>query len=227
MEIEFVAQTIKQGGVVVPNLLLKHYKQLELNGYELAFLLQIMSFHLEGETFPTPSSIAERMTLADAQVALLYQRLVGHNFITISNDETGKETVSLDPLYEKLAFLLLGKAHQTVKEVKQEAQSLYSRFEAEFGRPLSPLECETLKVWTSDEKYNEDLIIHALKEAVLLNKLNLRYIDRILYAWRRRGITTVAQVEREDRTVVPKKTQEETNAQEAPRPAPVYNWLEQ
>ncbi len=33
------------------------------------------------------------------------------------------------------------------KEIKQLQVNLYTVFEKEFGRPLSPFECETLRMW--------------------------------------------------------------------------------
>ena len=47
-----------------------------------------------------------------------------------------------------------------------------SSIEEEFGRPLSPLECETLAIWQDQDQHDAILIKHALKEAVLSGKLS-------------------------------------------------------
>ena len=39
-----------------------------------------------------------------------------------------------------------------------------------------------------DEGFREDLILAALKEAVYNGVTNLRYIDKILYEWQKKGI---------------------------------------
>ena len=70
---------------------------------------------------------------------------------------------------------------------------LYQRFEAEFSRPLSPIEAETLSMWLDEDGHKTELIIAALREAVVSGKLNFRYIDRILFEWKRNGVQTLQQ----------------------------------
>ena len=67
-------------------------------------------------------------------------------------------------------------------------KSLFVTFEQEFGRPLSPIEFQQLLDWAAE--YREELIIQALTEAVIANKRNFRYIDRILLNWQRENIRT-------------------------------------
>ncbi|WP_308639183.1 DnaD domain protein [Paenibacillus silvisoli] len=66
---------------------------------------------------------------------------------------------------------------------------LFSVFEQEFGRPLSPMECETISAWVDQDRYPDELIRFALKEAVFAGKLHFRYIDRILIEWSRNRVT--------------------------------------
>lgn len=79
------------------------------------------------------------------------------------------------------------------KEAKKDNQdiNLYMLFETEFGRPLSPFEIETLNVWVDQDGHDQHLVKAALKEAVIAGKINLRYIDRILFDWKKRGFKTV------------------------------------
>jgi len=76
---------------------------------------------------------------------------------------------------------------------EQETPNLYSIFEQEFARPLSPMEYETITGWIERDQYPEPLIVLALKEAVFAGKVNFRYIDRILLEWQRNSIRTVEQ----------------------------------
>lgn len=39
-----------------------------------------------------------------------------------------------------------------------EQKSLYTIFEEEFARPLSPLECETLSIWLDQDHHDAQLI---------------------------------------------------------------------
>jgi DNA replication protein len=69
--------------------------------------------------------------------------------------------------------------------------NLFQLFEQEFGRPLSPMEYETINGWLDQDGYAEELIRFALKESVFAGKLHFRYIDRILLEWSRNRVTNV------------------------------------
>ncbi|MFE4710097.1 DnaD domain-containing protein [Paenibacillus sp. NPDC056722] len=77
---------------------------------------------------------------------------------------------------------------------EEESRSLFSVFEKEFGRPLSPMECETISGWVDQDQYLEELILLALKEAVFAGKLHFRYIDRILLEWSRNRLKNAQDV---------------------------------
>ena len=51
------------------------------------------------------------------------------------------------------------------------------------------MEYEIIKAWL-DNNMSEELITEALKEATFNGVSNLRYIDKILYEWEKRGIKT-------------------------------------
>ncbi|MWC28515.1 DnaD domain-containing protein [Paenibacillus sp. MMS18-CY102] len=69
------------------------------------------------------------------------------------------------------------------------SSNLFAVFEQEFGRPLSPMECETIAAWLDQDRYSDEIIRFALKEAVFAGKLHFRYIDRILLEWSRNRVT--------------------------------------
>src|SRR5690625_4495392 len=87
------------------------------------------------------------------------------------------------------------KSEKTIEKEEKEKKNLYSMFESEFGRPLSPIEMETLVMWIEDDKYSPELIQLALREAVLSQVYNFKYIDRILLNWEKKNIRTKKQVE--------------------------------
>ncbi|MDQ0192939.1 DnaD domain protein [Paenibacillus wynnii] len=80
------------------------------------------------------------------------------------------------------------------KDIEEESRSLFSIFEKEFGRPLSPMECETISGWLDQDRYPEELILLALKESVFAGKLHFRYIDRILLEWSRNRVKNAQDV---------------------------------
>ena len=69
-------------------------------------------------------------------------------------------------------------------------------FEKEFGRTLSPMEYEIINAW-QENNISDETIILALKEAVYNGVTNLRYIDRILSEWTKKGIKTKEDLEKE------------------------------
>ncbi|WP_340004121.1 DnaD domain-containing protein [Paenibacillus sp. FSL K6-0276] len=78
--------------------------------------------------------------------------------------------------------------------VEEESRNLFSIFEKEFGRPLSPMECETISSWVDQDRYPEELILLALKESVFAGKVHFRYIDRILLEWARNRVKNAQDV---------------------------------
>lgn len=89
--------------------------------------------------------------------------------------------------------ILGGPADTMLFSLDEEHQpdSLYTQFEQTFGRPLSPIEVETLQIWVEEDGYAEELIIAALREAHSVGKLFIRYIDRILLEWQRNQVNSV------------------------------------
>lgn len=75
--------------------------------------------------------------------------------------------------------------------------NIYTIIEAEFGRTLSGMEYEVITEWIDNSKYSEELILLAVKEAVVKNSISIKYIDTILYNWYRGNIKTVADAKRQ------------------------------
>ena len=78
------------------------------------------------------------------------------------------------------------------KENKKE-KDIYTLFEEEFGRTISPIEYETIAQMVSD--YSEDFVKKALSEAVLNKALSIKYISKILVNWQKNGLNSIKQVE--------------------------------
>ena len=66
-------------------------------------------------------------------------------------------------------------------------RSLFDTFESEFGRPLSEREMEKLNEWVKST--HKKLIIYALRQASLDEKLSFPYIDKIISNWKTKGYT--------------------------------------
>ncbi len=70
--------------------------------------------------------------------------------------------------------------------------NIYNIIEQEFGRPISPMECEIINTWD----YPIDVIKLAIKEAVSSNNCAIKYIDRIIFNWKKKNIKSVADAEK-------------------------------
>lgn len=69
----------------------------------------------------------------------------------------------------------------------QEKPSLFELFEDEFKRPLTQVEMQRLFDW--QKEHGEQLVMYALREAILNNAYHFNYIDKILCEWQRNGMT--------------------------------------
>ncbi|WP_042457763.1 DnaD domain-containing protein [Neobacillus dielmonensis] len=224
---------LEHGTITVPTLLFSEYRRLNLTETELVLLLNILTSIENGNPFPTPEQLSERMTVSIAECNDLLRRLIQRGFLEIidgySNEGIRFEMYSIKPLWEKLIeqFLLMNKAEKEVSK-KSEETDLYTCFEQEFGRPLSPFECESLAMWMDDDHHDPDIIKAALREAVMSGKLNFRYIDRILFEWKKNGIKTIDQAKNHGRKFRQYQSQKGKVRDDSSQPTvPFYNWLEQ
>ncbi len=64
-------------------------------------------------------------------------------------------------------------------------------------------------MWMDQDEHDPTIIKAALREAVLSGKLNFRYIDRILFEWKKNGIKTIEQAQQHAKSFA--KTKESKN----------------
>ena len=96
--------------------------------------------------------------------------------------ELSEEYISLDLLYKKIINLII----DNKEEKTLDNSDIFSIFESEFGRPISSMECQIIKGWI-DDGFSHELIMEGLKEAIYNGVTSLRYIEKILYDWRKKG----------------------------------------
>lgn len=200
-------QALSIGSISISGLLLKHYKRLQMTELDMMLIIHLQYFREhEQKEFPTWEELQERMSASYDQIVQSVQRLLKSKLIEI---EDGRDPVTgvryeryiLKPLYTKLASLMREQPsesdstigdHTVTVQAKKE-KSIFTAFEHELARPLSPMECETITSWLEQDHYSEELILLALKEAVFAGKVHLNYIDRILLEWDKNRIRTVKQ----------------------------------
>ena len=136
-------------------------------------------------------TISKTLNMSLEEVMDSFNNLISNQLITLtpSTDQEGRinDVISLDNYYKLIANNL----NEDVQKIKE--QDVFSQVEKEFGRTLSPIECEIINGWL-DTGNSEELIVGALKEATYNGVKNLRYIDKILYEWGKKGFKTMNDV---------------------------------
>lgn len=191
----------QEGNADVPYWLLKYYAELGMNELDVMLIIHVMAFkQKEGKDFPTLEELQSRMSVSQEKVIAALQRLMKGGMLAIDEEAdpvTGVhgEKYNWRPLMERLAVCRLEELQRDadVQPEQQERSDIFSIFENEFGRPLTPMELESITNWIDRDGYPEELILAGLKEAVFAGKVHFRYIDRILLEWSRNRIKTVEQ----------------------------------
>ncbi|EIT86625.1 DnaD and phage-associated domain-containing protein [Fictibacillus macauensis ZFHKF-1] len=237
MEKAILFKWLSAGTISIPHVLFQHYRDIGLEDDECMLLLHVHTFIESKNPFPTPEQLAERMSLSSSRCIVLLRKLVQHGYLQIQQYEEKEnhmyyEAYSLNALWEKLVDHLSQETASNAQEAQLAQESnLYTIYEGEFGRPLSPMECETLKIWLDQDHHSPELITAALKEAVITGKVNFRYIDRILFEWKKNNVTTAQQAREHGekfRNYQGKKAVRSDSAPpQQPISAPMYNWLDQ
>ena len=141
-----------------------------------------------------PKKIGADLNIQLPEVLQIIDGLCTNDIISIELkkvNEVREEFINLEQLYTKLAYFIINE-EEVVESVK--SSNIYDIFEQEFGRTLSPIEYELINGWLEAD-FKEDIIIMALKEAVFNGVSNLRYIDKILYEWKKKGLNSKEDVE--------------------------------
>ena len=205
--VEKVVNLIKEKDITFPRLLLLHYKDLKLDDLELIIVIYILNSSLEFN----PKKMSEDLRITLQEVLMKIDSLSNKDILKIELKKINnirQEFINIDSLYNKLSYFV-------INEEIQEKTNIYDIFEKEFGRTLSPMEYEIINGWLNDGM-NEDIVVQALKEAIYNGVSNLRYIDKILYEWKNKGLTTTQKIE-QNRTNFNKKEKKELFD---------YNWLD-
>ena len=183
-----IIELLKSTNYQVKKELLFNYKNLNITDIEFILLIYLTN---QSSDIYNPKQISNDLKLGLNEVLELINSLTEKGLIKIEIKKINNirtEIINTDLLYEKMAFSLEPKKEEN-------KSSIYDVFETEFGRTLSPMEYEIITGWL-DSGYTEELIILALKEATYNGVSNLRYIDKIIYEWGKKGIKTKEDVEK-------------------------------
>jgi DNA replication protein len=186
-----IYNTLKKKDYVIKNYLIKVAHELSL---ELNDLLLLIYFMNQEQATLDLDSIKNDVYLTEEEAMQSYDRLLELNLIesqVIKNDRgLMDEVISTDNILKCVT-------NDIQRDIKRETKSnIFDEFQSEFGRTLSPMEYEVINGWL--DMYDETMIHEALKEAVFSGAKSLRYITRILQAWKEKGYTKSPDVRKEE-----------------------------
>lgn len=192
--------------IVVPKILFNNYKYLNISDSELIVLMILMS--LGDKVMFNPEEFAKIINADKHEIMIHIDSLCKKNILSLVIEKSNRKTyeyLSLEPLYDKLFNILIDN-----KDISEDTidNSVFSIFESELGRTLSPMEYEYIKEWMMSGLSNE-LIISALREAVINGVGNLRYIGSILDDWKKKGYKNRNDIVRDKESYRSKKSKVE------------------
>ncbi|MBR4261757.1 MAG: DnaD domain protein [Bacilli bacterium] len=216
MKNKILVDILKSKVLVIPMYIYRLKDKLELN--EIDFII-LMYFYNKGDniTFDV-NQINKDLGIQAKDIMTSIGELTSKKLIDFKNIKNDKgiteEYISLEDFYNKVSLLLMD---EEVEE-KEEDTNIFTDIEREFGRTLSPMEYEIVRAWI-ENNFTEELIRCALEEAVLNGVSNLRYIDKILFEWSKKGIKTKEDVEKNRMDFRKKEESKQIEVFD-------YNWLD-
>lgn len=203
---KFVVETLFLKEALKYNLTLKEFLILMYfdNDYDLVFDVKKVSKAI---------CLSEEETLK-AFESLLTKRLIKLNSV---KNENGKliDKISLDNFYNSL------KESINLENEEKDENSIFYKFQEIFGKSLSGMDYEIINAWLS-KGFSKELILEALNEAIKNNAPSLRYIDKILFDWNKKGYKSINDIKKYN------KSEDNYYTEEQKFESSVfdYNWLD-
>ena len=211
-----VIDILRERPIVIPRVLFNNYKRLNITEEELVVLIFIIDSG--DKIIYNPELFVNGLGMDKYRAMQLINDLTMKNIIDVKveTNDAGKmeEYIYVDLVYSKLFNLLLD---SDIDDKNEDNIEIFTVFEQELGRTISPMEVEKIREWLNDG-ISEDLIKEALREAVYKNARSINYINSILYSWKQKGIKTLQEARQEK--------QKFRNSKKAVEQVFDYNWLE-
>lgn len=194
-------KTIADNPSLVLNYVLQFERELELSDEETLVLLHLLRLNIKNNNFPSNSQLIAHMSMDEEQCRMCVLGLISKRLVEIDaveKDDAIIECYRFDLLIERLA-LLQQRVFIAEENAQKEAStgSIFQSIEEAFGRPLAPVELETVARWMNEDNYSEGLILEALDEAILNDVRNIRYMERILFEWQKQGVASVEEAKQQ------------------------------
>lgn len=155
------------------NYILEEIDMFQLSSDEILLILLIdyaNEFHRVGSI----SYFATKMNKTAEEIDQLFSQLQAKGYLDFKF-ENGKVNFSIDGIFKEQRM------------IQSLDATTFELFQREFKRTFSQMELSRINDWVTS--YSKDMIIFALREAVIHNKLHLDYINKILIEWKQRSVT--------------------------------------
>lgn len=197
--------------------LVENYRELGMTNDEFLLMVHVLGqmARLDGDV--EMQALVDNLGWSADRISKLVEQLREKDFMTdhAKRDRNGKVATQIDfsPIYMKLIQLSADDLATETVAARVETQGassleqmntqtngsisradIYNMVEQEFGRPLSPIEINTIKNWFDIDHFRPDFIRVAIQEAVLNSALNLRYIETILASWQKKNYHSLQDV---------------------------------
>ncbi|UDM32729.1 DnaD domain-containing protein [Lentilactobacillus laojiaonis] len=206
---KFSQLILENGSTTVNNLLLTYYKKIGLKSEELLVYILIKKTDSFIVPMPNIKILAIQTGFSEKHLYAIFHNLITNKMVKIVSKQVNNkkyDAYDFSNMYNKLEDYVnsLGDdnsdqnkaiSNSEKNDKRNVRQEIFSNIEKEFGRTLSPIELETISQWFDIDNYDPDIIMLALKEAVLNQVRNLKYMDRILGNWEKQNLKTVQQIE--------------------------------
>lgn len=184
---------LKTRMIYYPLYLYRYRIELDLSDSNFIFLTYLMNF---GDKFSFDlERFSKDLNIEPEEVFERIESLRKSKFIEISTIEKERklkeEEITLLPLYKKISDIIISE-----EDDKENEEELLTDIEKSFGRILSPIEVDFIMNWNK-KGYSNEIILSAIKETILNGANNLKYADKILFEWNKKGIKTVDDVEKD------------------------------
>lgn len=182
-----ILRILQDNPIVIPRILFNNYRKLNITEEELVIIMLVIS--LGNKIEYNPDIFVKELNMDKVKVMTLISNLMGKNIISLEMVKNGRKTeeyISLSLMYDKLLNIVKDTSDSDDVEIDN---SIFNIFENELGKLLSPMQIEKIKEWVTTYK-NEELIVAALREAVMNGVSHFNYIDAILNEWNKKGYKT-------------------------------------
>ena len=208
-------ELLQEKPIIVPKIIFNKYKKLNITEEELILLIYMIN--MGNKVTYNPELFSKELDINKYKVMELINSLFEKQIINVIVEKNSlnktEEYIVFDLLYNKLIKEIIGVEEKT----EEVGNDIFTIFEQELGRTISPMEYDMIKTWVTD--YNKEVVVEALKEAVYNGVNSFRYIDKILSEWNKKGLKTKDDVIR-DKNNYRNKKKENVDYFE-------YNWLEE